>query len=455
MIEDSLTLDYKNMLADSVGPKHGVLPKEIGELKKKTSVILKKISSERAKGKLPFLDLPYQDIKKIINLSEEISDSFDDLIVIGIGGSALGAMALLNALAHPYRNILPKGLRRRPRVFVYDNIDPDQFKGLLDVIDITRTAFNVITKSGETAETLASFLIIRERLKKAIGSGWQEHIIATTDPQKGALRKIASDEGYRTLDIPPGVGGRFSVFTPVGLFPASVSGIDIEEILRGAEAMDKRCSKKDLEENPSVMGAILHYIADTKKKKNISVMMPYSHALEKVADWFCQLWAESLGKKHDLKGKTVHTGQTPVKALGATDQHSQLQLYVEGPNDKIITFLRVERFTGEIEIPRDLSPALNQVQGISGSDKVSYLGGHSLGELINAEQRATEIVLTKAKRPNMRITIPKVNPNTVGQLLYMLEVQTVISAGLYNINPFDQPGVEEGKRLTYEFLTKG
>ena len=458
MIKDPLIIDYKNMLADSIGPKHGILLKEIGSLKKKASGILRKTSSERAKGKLPFLDLPYQDIKKIIGISEEISDSFDDLVVLGIGGSALGAIALLNALAHPYRNILPKGLRRRPRVFVYDNIDPDQLKGLLDVIDITRTAFNVVTKSGETAETLASFLIIRERLKKAIGAGWQEHIIATTGPQKGALRKIASDEGYMTLDIPSGVGGRFSVFTPVGLFPASVAGIDIEAILAGAQSMDKRCFTPSPQssplggeggeggENPASMGAILHYIANTKKGKNISVMMPYSHALERVADWFCQLWAESLGKRVDLKGKVVFTGQTPVKALGATDQHSQLQLYIEGPNDKTITFLRVERFTEEIEIPRDFEDL----------EKISYLGGHSLGELINAEQKATEIALTKAKRPNMRITIPEINPNTVGQLLFMLQVQTVIAGGLHNINPFDQPGVEEGKRLTYEFLiTKG
>lgn len=437
-----LIIDYKNMLAGSVNQKHGVLPKEIGSLKKKTSNILRKISSERTRGKLPFLDLPYQDIKKIIGLSEEISHSFDDLVILGIGGSALGATALLNALTHPYRNILPKGMRRRPRVFVYDNVDPDQLKGLLDLIDITRSVFNVVTKSGETVETIASFLVIRERLKKAIGSGWQNHIIATTDPQKGVLRKIASDEGYRTLEIPQAVGGRFSVFTPVGLFPASVAGIDIEAILSGAQSMDKRCFLKEIEENPAVMGAILHYIANTKKGKKVSVIMPYSYALEKVADWFCQLWAESLGKKLDLNGKVVNTGQTPVKALGATDQHSQLQLYIEGPNDKTITFLRVERFTEEIEIPGAFEDL----------EKVSYLRDHSLSELINTEQTATEISLTKAKRPNMRITLPEITPHTVGQLLYLFQVQTAIAGALYNVNPFDQPGVEEGKRLTYEIL---
>lgn len=444
MIKDPLLFDYRNMMAESVGPVHGILPEEIDSLKKKTSGVLKKIGSGRARGELPFLDLPYQDIRKIIGPSEEICDSFDDLVVLGIGGSALGAIALLNSLTHPYRGLLPKGMRRRPRVFIYDNVDPDQFKGLLDILDITKTAFNVVTKSGGTAETLASFLIVRERLKKAVGPGWQSHIIATTDPEKGDLRKIALEEGYRTLDIPPGVGGRFSVFTPVGLFPAAVVGIDIEEILSGSESMDKRCSQKTIEENPAAMGSILHYIADTKKKKHISVMMPYSNALEKVADWFCQLWAESLGKKLDLDGKVVHTGQTPVKAVGATDQHSQLQLYIEGPNDKTIIFLRVERFLEEMEIPK----AFENLEGIS------YLGGHSLSELINAEQKATEMALTKVQRPNMRIIIPEVNPHTVGQLLYLLEVQTAIAGGLYNINPFDQPGVEEGKRLTYEILGK-
>jgi glucose-6-phosphate isomerase len=444
MLEDPLLFDYSNMLAESIGHEHGILPEEIDSLKKKTSGIIKKISSTRAKGELPFLELPYQDIRDIISLSEEINDSFDDLVVLGIGGSALGAIALLNALTHPYRNLLTKGMRRRPRVFVYDNVDPDQFKGLLDLLDITRTAFNIVTKSGSTAETMASFMVVRERLTKVVGPGWQSHIIATTDPKKGDLRKMASEEGYRTLDIPSGVGGRFSVFTPAGLFPAAVAGIDIEGILKGAESMDKRCSQNDIEENPAAIGAILYYIANTIKGKYISVMMPYSYALEKVADWFCQLWAESLGKKLDLDGKVVNTGQTPVKALGATDQHSQLQLYMEGPNDKTITFLRVERFIEEIEIPK----ILEDLEGIS------YLGGHSLSELLNAEQKATEMALTNTKRPNMRITLPDLNPHTVGQLLYLLQVETAIAGGLYNINPYDQPGVEEGKRLTREFMRR-
>jgi len=442
MLESPLLFDYSNMLAGSVGPEHGILPEEIIGLKEKVSDILKRISSERRRGGLPFLDLPFQDIRGIVSLSEEVSDSFDDLVVLGIGGSALGAIALLHALSHPYRNILPKGMRKRPRVFVYDNVDPDQFKGLLDILDLTRTAFNVVSKSGETIETIATFLIIRERLKRVIGPDWRSHIIATTDPERGILRRIAIDEGYRTLDVPSGVGGRFSVFTPVGLFPAAVAGIDIEAILSGAEAMEQRCLKDDLEENPAGWGAVLHYIADTKKGKHISVMMPYSYAIQKVADWFCQLWAESLGKRFDLEGKVVNTGQTPIKALGTTDQHSQLQLYMEGPNNKMITFLRVERFLEEIEIPK----APQDLEGIS------YLGGHSLSELINVEQEATEMALTRAGRPNMRITLPGVNPHTIGQLLYLFQVQTAIAGGLYNINPFDQPGVEEGKRIAKEIL---
>lgn len=444
MFRAPLTLDYRNMLAESIGPENGILPEEIDSLEKKTIQILKKISSAREKGKMHFLDLPYQDIKNLISISEEISEAFDNLVVLGIGGSALGSIALIEALTHPYRNLLTKGARKRPRVFVYDNVDPDWFKGLLDILDITRTVFNVVTKSGGTVEIMSSFLIVRERLKKAVGPGWKSHIIATTDPKKGALRRIASDEGYRTFDIPPQVGGRFSVFSPVGLFPAAVAGIDIEGLLSGASDMDKRCLEEDIKENPACIGALLHYIADKKKGKRISVIMPYSHLLGKMADWFCQLWAESLGKRLNLDGEVVNTGQTPLKAIGARDQHSQIQLYMEGPNDKIITFLRVERFMEDMDIP----------MAFENIEELSYLGGHSLAELINAEQMATEMALTRAQRPNMKIALPEINSNTVGQLMYLFQVQTVIAGGLYNINPFDQPGVEEGKRLTYYFIKK-
>jgi glucose-6-phosphate isomerase len=197
-------------------------------------------------------------------------------------------------------------------------------------------------------------------------------------------------------------------------------------------------------ENPAYLNATLQYIADTRKGKRISVMMPYAHALKDVADWFRQLWAESLGKKHSLDGQVVHVGPTPVKALGVTDQHSQIQLYVEGPFDKIVTFLAVDRYQNDLPFPGAYADL----------GSLGYFAGASMSQLIQAERKATAVALTRNHRPNMTFTLPEVNPFTVGQLLYALEVQTVFSGALYQINPFDQPGVEEGKIATYALMNR-
>ncbi len=330
-------------------------------------------------------------------------------------------------------------------MFFVDNVDPDQFSSLMESIKLDKTVFNVITKSGGTSETMAQFMIARGLVKKDLGKkALKKNFACITDPEKGNLRKIVRDEKLRSLEVPPLVGGRFSVFTPVGLLSAAVSGIDIDELLAGAASMDMRTSRPGIWENPAYLSAALQYLADTKKGKNISVMMPYSQALKDVADWYRQIWAESLGKRLDLQGNVVHTGQTPVKALGATDQHSQVQLYMEGPNDKTFTFLRVEEFDTKVTIPKDFTD-------IPGA---AFLIGKSLNQLINAEQAATETALMSAGRPCATITVPAVNPFTLGQILYMFEVQTAFAGGLYGIDPFDQPGVEEGKLLTYAMMDR-
>lgn len=323
-----------------------------------------------------------------------------------------------------------------PRLYVVDNVDPERMDALFDVIDIEKTAFNVITKSGSTSETMSQFLIIQDMLKTKLGDKYQDHIIATTDAENGNLIKIAKQEGFKTFFIPRGVGGRFSELTPVGLLPAAVCGIDIEELLAGAAYADELSSVDNVYENMAYMAATLQYLA-MKAGKNISVMMPYADSLKYMADWYAQLWAESLGKRYDLEGKEVFVGQTPVKALGVTDQHSQVQLYTEGPFDKVVTFLGVGEYRKTIEIAR----------GYEDIPAVSFLGGHTLNELIHAEQAATEYALLKAKRLNRTITLPVVNAFTIGQLLYLLEVETAFAGELLNIDAFDQPGVEEGKML--------
>src|SRR5688572_15970744 len=280
---------------------------------------------------------------------EHFRDRCEVLIVLGIGGSALGNIALQAAL-NPYTyNVMSDRTRGGPQLFVLDNVDPDQIKSVVELITpkLKKTIVNVISKSGETAETAAQFILFRDLLQKKLGKRYKENILATTDPEGGTLRSIAQSEGYRTLEVPPGVGGRFSVLSAVGLFSAAMCGIDIDGIMAGARDMDGRCKSADLLDNPAAMIAAIHYLLG-RKGKSMSVMMPYSSSLYSMADWFRQLWAESLGKQHGLKRKNVFAGQTPIKALGATDQHSQVQLYREGPNDKLFTFLEVERFAQKL-----------------------------------------------------------------------------------------------------------
>jgi glucose-6-phosphate isomerase len=432
---ERLRIDFKNMFRDRVG-RHGLSPAELQKHGRKAQQYLQEIKEERAKGQHPFMDLPYQ--KEVANrikaIAGELRTWVKDFVVLGIGGSALGNIALHQALNPP---ILGRG--DFPGIHVIDTVDPDLFDGLLKSLDLKRTVFNVISKSGTTVETVSQFLIVREMLKKRLRGECPRHIITTTDPEDGALRRLAEKEGYGQLFIPKGVGGRYSVLSPVGLLSAAVSGINIDELLGGAAEMDKQCQGEALEENPAVIGACLQYLS-CKRGKHITVLMPYSSALEAVGEWFCQLWAESLGKKFSLKGKVVHCGPTPVRALGPTDQHSQLQLYMEGPFDKIITFLAVERFRSDVEIPE--APEAD----------FQYLWGHTLAGLMEAERKGTELALIEAGRPNYTIYLPELSPAHVGGLFYMFEVQTALAGKLFGVNPFDQPGVEAGKAHTLAIL---
>lgn len=440
-----ITMDFNNMMSEVIGDEQGISKASIDQLSDRLKEAAQAMKDKRKAGKMDFRDLPYNQkdiVKDLIDTANKIKDRFDAFVVLGIGGSALGPIAVQQALNHMHYNELSKEDRGGyPRLYVVDNVDPERMDALFDVIDIEKTAFNVITKSGSTSETMSQFLIIQDMLKTKLGDKYQDHIIATTDAENGNLIKIAKQEGFKTFFIPRGVGGRFSELTPVGLLPAAVCGIDIEELLAGAAYADELSSVDNVYENMAYMAATLQYLA-MKAGKNISVMMPYADSLKYMADWYAQLWAESLGKRYDLEGKEVFVGQTPVKALGVTDQHSQVQLYTEGPFDKVVTFLGVGEYRKTMEIAR----------GYEDIPAVSFLGGHTLNELIHAEQAATEYALLKAKRLNRTIILPVVNAFTIGQLLYLLEVETAFAGELLNIDAFDQPGVEEGKNATYALL---
>lgn len=442
--EMAIRLDYNFAMAKFMGQEHGVFDGEIESLMPETREIHHDIKERREGGQLPFMDLPNQSVKELLETAKGIRKWCDHLVVLGIGGSALGNITLQDALHHPYYNDLSKtGRKRAPKIYVMDNVDPDRLAGLLDILDLKKTCFNVITKSGGTAETMANLLVCQEALINAVGrEAHVKHIVVTTDQEKGNLKRLAEREGYQSFVIPDGVGGRFSVLSPVGLLSAAITGINIRELLAGAAFMERRCRKGKLWENPAYLNAAIHYILDTKRGKHISVIMPYTHALRGFADWYGQLWAESLGKRTSLDGREVSVGQTPISALGTTDQHSQIQLYVEGPNNKVITLVGVGTYRQQVHIPK----SYEELEGLA------YLGQHTLEELIQAEQQGTTYALTLNHRPNLTVMLRELNAFVLGQLLMMYEIQTVFAGGLYRINPLDQPGVEAGKVATYALM---
>ena len=439
-----LRFDYNNMMAKYVGETEGLQEKELNELNDFAINAFNKFNAIRGTGMTGWADLPYNQgeiVEDVIKTADDIRKNFKYFVVLGIGGSALGPSAVFQALCHLHHNDLPNDKRNAPKFYVEDNVDPERMQALLDVIDVNETMFNVVTKSGATSETMAQYLIIMDILKAKFGDKAKEHIIATTSSAKGNLIKIAKEEGLKTFYIPDGVGGRFSELCPVGLLPASVLGIDIKELLKGAEYMDKLCATSDVKSNPALMSALLSYIT-INKGKNISVMMPYADGLKLVADWYCQLWAESLGKTFDNDGKKVFVGQTPVKALGVTDQHSQVQLYTEGPFDKVTTFLAVDNYRKTFKI----------ADGCEDIPDVNFLCGHTMNELIQAERVATEYALTVKERLNRTIYLPEINAFTIGQLLFFFELETAYAGEMFNINTYNQPGVEGGKNATYALL---
>ena len=426
---DKIRFDFNNMMSAIVGQR-GFSHEEL-ETAKGMVAEAKAALSQKSPG---FMQLPRGQeavVADIIATAAGIRDEFDNFVVLGIGGSALGPIAVEQALGNG---------NDKMRLFVEDNVDPERLARVFGGLDLNKTVFNVITKSGKTSETMAQLMYVADALKKA-GLPLSRHIIATTDEKSGDLVRIVQKEGLKSFVIPANVGGRFSELTPVGLLPAAVCGHDIRAMLEGAAYMDELCARDEM--NPAALYALLHVLGQ-KRGYNISVMLPYADSLKYMSDWYAQLWAESLGKRYSLDGKEVFAGQTPVKALGVTDQHSQIQLYAEGPYDKIITFLKANAFRNDLEIPA----AFEYIEDIA------FLGGKTFGQLLEAERSATEYALCKAQRPNITIELCCVNAFTVGALLYFFEMATAYAGEMMGINTYDQPGVEEGKLATFALMGK-
>jgi glucose-6-phosphate isomerase len=447
--ESLLELDESNVYRQAIGAEQGLDPDHVEGLEGRIAKYHRQIEDRRGDD-VGFMELPYDDelAAKIKEKANELRESCANFVVLGIGGSALGNIAVHTALNHQFHNLLPaghEGRRGGPRIFVLDNVDPSLLRSFLDVIEdeLEETVFNVITKSGSTAETASEFLFFRDLLRR---NNLQpaDHIVATTDPNPAdsLLRRIAKADGYFTLPIPKNVGGRFSVLSAVGLLSSAVGGVDIDAMLAGAAAMDERCRTEDLHENPAALYAAIQYLF-YEEGKPISVLMPYSHPLRRLADWYCQLWAESLGKRNGLHEEDVFVGPTPVGAVGVTDQHSVMQLFQDGPFDKVLTLVEVEEPLPGQDLPI--------CQGDS-EPELAYLAEHTFGDLFGSELRATRAALRDKERPNLTLRVPRVSERTLGELFMFFEYAVTYMGCLLDVNTFNQPGVELGKQYTYGLM---
>jgi glucose-6-phosphate isomerase len=438
-----IQFDETNMLAGVAGERNGISRSEIAKNEKRALDALASFQKQSGAKEQGFPHLPFQTatIQDINAYAESVRGSYDTVCLIGIGGSALGAWALDCGIRgpHPVQGAFSAG---HPRLVILDNVDPAFTSAALASMNPRKTLVVVVAKSGSTAETVSSFLIVRDWLRQALKGKAFGRIAAVTSADHGDLLELAKRESYKTFYLPGNVGGRFSVLSAVGLLPAALIGIDIRKLTRGAAAMTHLAWQPDLTVNIALRAALCHWLLWTTRNKTIQVAFPYSNHLWGTAFWFRQLWAESLGKAKNRAGNVVNTGQTPVAALGTTDQHSQVQLYIEGPNDKVFTFWAVEKFGDVGRIPKEKLnlPAFDS------------LAGQSLAKLIDAERRATAAAMIDAGRPNCTFTLQKVDEDHLGGFLQLMEFQTAFIGELLDINAFDQEGVELGKKLTFGLM---
>jgi len=426
-------LDYNFAVKENIDD--GLNNEEISKHLELVNEGLNELNNMVESDEVGFPKLVDSNTSEIIDFTKSVQGIFDDMIIIGIGGSSLGFEAVTNALLPYGYNSLSKDKRGYfPRYWVMDNVDPFKVYWILEQCDPHKTIVLVISKSGSTVETAANFLIVYEWLIKN-NIDLKKHLVAITDPKKGDLRNIVNSFELKAFEVPENVGGRFSVLSPVGLVPLAMLGIDIEQLKSGGKFFIHNGKNLYLR-----MTAI--YNGFLERKKSINVIMPYTSRLKSFAEWFAQLWGESLGKRFSKDGKEVFFGSTPVAAIGSIDQHSQLQLYKEGPFDKFITFIQIDK--------HDFNQDLNG----DWYDNYKYLTGVDLSRLLNTELNATEVALKKANRVSMKLSVDYLDEFSLGYLIMLYEY-VVATLGIINkINPFDQPGVEEGKDYAYGILKR-
>jgi glucose-6-phosphate isomerase len=396
---------------------------------KRTKPAIENIRERYADGSSSLLHLSEQtdDIVMLETIAARYCDQFDHVVILGTGGSSLGGQ-MLCSLAVPKAS--------QPTLHFFSNIDPHSIEGMLEQMPQARTGYLVVSKSGSTLETITQFLICLGAVKAAVGQGKvAEHFTAITEPGKNPLRNIAIKHDIAVLDHDPNIGGRYSALSLVGLLPAMISGLDVRAFRGGAASvLSSVVNGGSLEKIEPAVGAAISVGLATENNLSSTIMMPYVDRLEYFGSWFRQLWAESLGKEG--------MGTTPITAMGTVDQHSQLQLYLDGPSDKLFTLIMLS-CSGD-------GPSVDP--NLAVDEAIAYLSGKSVGDLMDAGQRATAEILIRNKRPTRIFQINCLDETSMGALIMHFILETIIAAHLFGVNPFDQPAVEEVKVLAREYL---
>lgn len=472
-LKSGFSFDYDNLFGEGKVTQAD-LDSYVEDLKKaheamkvmrKEGFIKAHLSKDGNPEKVYFSKLPYiteengklnlnspESIKKLHDFTEHLRNNIDAVVSLGIGGSFLGNKVLFDIFCGEFWNAKSKEERNGlPKVyFSGQNIDArrtgDIINHLKAMAEVTKShegrkykvCLICISKSGGTLDTMSNFMVMYDALQKF--EDIEVEVVAVTDPnmeKKTLLKQIAVDKGWPTFAVPDGVGGRFTVFCEVGLSTAAVIGMDIEKFLEGARDMDIACQNDDIWQNPAMLNAALKFIASEKHGRNIEVMMPYGDYLKSLSEWYIQLLAESLGKQFDKDGKEVCYGRTPLVAVGTTDMHSQTQQHQEGTLDKVVQFIKVDKWENDLTIP-NVFPEYQKLADISG---VTMSGALEVARQSNAD------ALKSNKRFNACFTLPELNEYHLGELMYLLAMSVAYEGELSNVDAFNQPGVEAYKRI--------
>ncbi len=446
-LPDGFCLSYERVMADVLGPT-GLTEAEVTGCPRFESV-LEAVTFMRNTGQVLghpepvlFPRLPYQidedpeGIERLEEWGRHIRSGYRTVVSLGIGGSWLGNQVVVDALLGPWHNERAEA-RGLPRFhFSGNNVDPVSIRALDEILDLDDTMFVVISKSGTTMETMAAFLHFYNRCRRE-GRDPARHFTVVTDPAHGLLREIAGHEQMTQFAVPPGIGGRFSVLSNVGLMIAAAGGVSIPRLLAGARSIDQASAEADIRQNPAALYAVICHLLYRRHGIDEGVLMPYCDALRSFALWYVQLLAESLGKERNRMGLVVNEGRTPIAAVGTADMHAQTQQHREGKRNKLVTTIAVEDFgENDIVLPTD-GPW---------REELAFVTGHPFSRLLAAAREANEAALAADGRPSCRITIPALTPYTLGQLFYLFEMATAFEGELLDVNTFDQPGVEHYKQ---------